>query len=105
MREKTKIFIQTLVLVLSTVFVIRLVLVSVHNGAVFADAEHRGKCISASLSNTHSFFRHIQKEASNFTVLITRIIRMKASFFLENHLNPVMAFNDSLSKYFHVLKI
>ena len=106
MRKKTKILLQTLVFVLLPAFVIRPVIVSVHNGLALTDVQHEGNSFSAALFAPHSVFHHLSRETPpDLSALIPRYTRMNSPSFLGSRLNLVSNPYNPFHKNFLVLRI
>ena len=108
MRKKLKIYFQILALTLLPAFVLRPVVVAVHNGSLHSTNQQETKAFSThsqELSTFHSAFRNVEREAPDVTVLIPRISKVKAPSLLENQVSFAFVSVVSSPKSFLVLRI
>ncbi len=108
MRKKLKIYFKILALALLPAFVMRPVVVAVHNGSLHSAHQQETQTVSThsqELSAPHSALRNVEREAPDVTTLIARISKVKTPSLLENHLRVAFASVVSSPKSFLVLRI
>ncbi len=108
MRKKIKIYSQILAIALLPAFVMRPVVVAVHNGSIHAADQQETKVfptIPQVLSAPHLALRNIEREAPDVTVLVPRISKVKATLLLENQLSFTSVSVVTSPKSFLVLRI
>lgn len=108
MRKKFKIYSQILALALLPAFVMRPVVVAVHNGSLHSTDQQEAKAFSTNsqeLSVPHTALRNVERENPDVTALIPRISKVKATSLLETPFNVVFAPVVSSPKSSLVLRI
>jgi hypothetical protein len=108
MRKKIKIYSQILALALLPAFVMRPVVVAVHNGSFHSTNEQEAKAFSTNsqeLSLPYTALRNVERENPDVTALIPRISKVKIPSLLENQLNVVFVPVVSSPKSSLVLRI
>jgi hypothetical protein len=108
MFKKIKIHFQVLALALLPAFIMRPVVVAVHNGSTLSVSQQEARfsaSVSQQLSAPHSALRNVEREAPDVTALVPRISKAKAPLLLETPLNVVFTSAVSSPKSFLVLRI